>query len=79
MKYCLKHRIWGRVPLAVLSRFSHVQLLATLWTIDLQTPLSMGILQAKILEWGSSQPGDQTQVSRINRQIVYHLSHQGIP
>ena len=67
MKYCLKHRIWGRVPLAVLSRFSHVQLLATLWTIDLQTPLSMGILQAKILEWvavpSSSQPRDWTCVS----------------
>ena len=37
-----------------------------------QAPLSMGILQAKILEWvvmpssrGSSQPSDQTQVSHI--------------
>ena len=35
-----------------------------------QAPLSMGILQARILEWiampssrGSSQPGDRTQVS----------------
>ena len=37
-----------------------------------QAPLSMGILQARILKWvampssrGSSQPGDQTQVSCI--------------
>ena len=42
----------------------------TLWTIAHQAPLSMGTLQA-ILEWvampssrGSSQPRDQTQVSR---------------
>ena len=45
---------------------------ATPWTTARQAPLSMGILQAKILEWvakpssrGSSQPGDRTQVSRI--------------
>ena len=42
-----------------------------------------GILQARILEWvaipfsrGSSQPRDQTWVSCIGRQILYHLSHQ---
>ena len=42
------------------------------WTVDRQAPLSMGILQARILEWvampssrGSSQPRDQTQVSHI--------------
>ena len=41
-------------------------------TVACQVPLSMGILQARILEWvaipssrGSSQPRDQTQVSRI--------------
>ena len=44
----------------------------TPWTITQQVPLSMGILQARILEWvvmpysrGSSKPRDQTQVSRI--------------
>ena len=45
-----------------------------------------GILQARILEWiitipfsrGSSQPRDQTQISCIGRQILYHLNHQGI-
>jgi len=52
-----------------------IQLCLTLWAhgcVAHQTPLSMGILQARILEWvampssrGSSQPRDQTQVSRI--------------
>jgi len=44
----------------------------TTWTLACQAPLSMGILQARILEWvampssrGSSQPRDQTQVSHI--------------
>ena len=46
-----------------------------------------GILQARILEWvaflfsrGSSQPRDQTRVSRIaGIRILYQLSHQGSP
>ena len=45
---------------------------ATLWTVAHQAPLSMGILQARILEWvamlssrGSSQPRDRTQDSHI--------------
>ena len=44
-----------------------------------------GILQARILEWvafpsrESSQHRDRTQVSCIDRQILYHLSHQGSP
>ena len=44
---------------------SHVRLFATPWTVARQAPLSMGILQARILEWvavpssrGSSQPRD---------------------
>ena len=44
-----------------------------------------GILQARILEWvaiplsrGSSQPRDRTEISLNRRQILYHLSHQGI-
>ena len=56
----------------VLSCFSHVQLLAPPWIVARQAPVSMGILQASILEWvaisfsrGSSQPRDRTQVSRI--------------
>ena len=49
----------------------HVRLFQTPWTVARQAPLSMGILQGRILEWvampasrGSSQPRDQTQVSR---------------
>ena len=48
------------------------QLSATPQTVACQTPLSMGILQARILEWvatpssrGSSQPRDQIEVSSI--------------
>ena len=52
---------------------SHVWLFATSLTTARQAPLSMGILQARILEWvampsfrGSSQPRDQTQVPRLS-------------
>ena len=57
---------------AVLKSLSHIQLSVTPWTVAHQAPLSMGVLQARILEWvtmpsfrGSSQARDQTQVSRI--------------
>ena len=56
----------------MLSRFSRLQLFETLWTVACQAPLSMGILQARILERvampssrGSSQPRDRPQVSHI--------------
>ena len=46
----------------MLSHLSHVRLFATLWITARQAPLSMGILQARILDWvvmpssrGSSQ------------------------
>ena len=49
---------------------SHVQLFVSPWTVACQAPLSMGILQARILDCinvpsssGSSQPRDQTGVS----------------
>ena len=51
---------------------SHAQLFARPWTVACQTPLCMGILQARILEWvaisysrGSFRPRDQTCVSCI--------------
>ena len=57
----------------MLSRFSRLQLFETLWTVACQAPLSMGILQARILERvamassrGSSQPRDRPQVSHIS-------------
>ena len=35
----------------MLSHFSHIQLFVIPWTVAHQAPLSMGILQARILEW----------------------------
>ena len=59
-------------PKIVVLMLSHVQLFVTPWTVAHQAPLSMGIFQARILEWvsmpssmGSSQPRDQTHVSPI--------------
>ena len=56
---------------ALLSR-GHVQLFVTPWTAPCQAPLSMGILQARILEWvampfsrGSSRPRDWTRLSCV--------------
>ena len=71
----------------MLSCFSHVQPFATPWTVACQAPLSMVILQARILGWvampssrGSSQARDQTQVSSSDcRQILHQLSYQGSP
>ena len=80
-KYCNKCILYTRSPVYILrcvssfacslSHFSHVQLYVTLWTIALQATLSMGILQARILEWtampssrGSSLPRDRTCISR---------------
>ena len=55
---------------AVLSHFSRVLLFVTPWTVARQAPLSMGILQARTLEWDampssrrSSRPRDQTLIS----------------
>ena len=52
---------------------SCVQLFVTPWTVACLAPLSMGILQARILEWvampssrETSQSRDQTQVSHIS-------------
>ena len=57
---------------AVLSHSVMFQLFVTPWTVVQQVPLSIGILQARIVEWvampssrGSSQPRDWTQVSCI--------------
>ena len=35
----------------ILSHFSHVWLCANLWTVGCQAPLSMRLLQARVLEW----------------------------
>ena len=61
------------VSTCLLTHFSPVQLFVTLWIAACQAPLSMGILQARMLEWvampssrGSSWPKDQTFVSFVS-------------
>ena len=64
-KYALVMCVYVTQVCVCESHSSHVQLFATLWNVARQAPLSMGILQARILEWvaislcrGSSQPND---------------------
>ena len=59
-------------PRVLYASRSVAQLSATPWTVARQGPLSMGILQARILEWvampssrGSSRRRDQTRVSCV--------------
>ena len=69
----------------MLGCFSRVQLFAMPWTEACQAPLSVGILQARILEWvaissfrGSFGPRDRTQISYfswLGRQVLYHDCH----
>ena len=71
------------------SCFSCVRLFATLWTVACQGPLSMGILQARILEWvvisscrESSQFRDQIGISLIEKLFtaeprILHLYKMG--
>ena len=72
--------------LLMLSHFSRVRLCAIPWTVTHQAPLSLGILQTRILEWAamlSSKEIFPTQGSNPGllycRQIVYFLNHQGSP
>ena len=58
----------------VAQSLSRVRLFVTPWTVACQAPLSMGILQARILEWvaisfsrRSSRLRDRTHVSCIGR------------
>ena len=64
------HETWFRSHIILLLVLSHVRLSVTPWTVAHQTLLTMGFLQASILDWvampssrGSSQPRDQTQIS----------------
>ena len=71
----------------MLSRFSGLRLFVTLWSVAHQAPLSMGVLQARIVERvampssrGSSQPRDRTRISYIyfvGRRVVYYSCHLG--
>ena len=60
--------------------------LSTPWTVAHQVPLSVGMIQARILEWvaiSSSRGIFLTQRSNLDlpcyRQIFYHLNHQESP
>ena len=62
----------GPTEVCCVCLLSHILLFATPWTVARQAPLSMGILQARILEWvampssrESSWSRDWTQVSCI--------------
>ena len=79
------------VPKSVLISLSSksLQSCPTLCTVAHQAPLSMGIFQARILDWvampssmGSSQPRDWTCISYIScigRWVLYHQRHLGSP
>ena len=65
-----------------------LRLFATLWTVSRHAPLSMGILQARILEWiaisfsrGSFRSKDWTSISYgpVLQVDSLSLSHQGSP
>ena len=65
----------------VVQLLNLVRLFATLWTVTCQGPPVHGILQARMLEGvaisffrGSSQPRDQTLISCIGRQNLYHCT-----
>ena len=65
---------------------SHVRLFKNPWTVAHLAPLSLGILQARILERVAisfSRGIFPTQRSNLGllhyRQILYYLSHQGNP
>ena len=74
---------------ACAESLSCVRLFVTPWIVARQAPLSVGILQARILEWVLVarqvllQGIFPTQGSNADlphcRQILYQLSHQGSP
>ena len=66
-------QLFPLVCMCMLSRFTCVWILVTVWTVTCQALLSMGILQARILEWvampssrGSSQHSDWTHISYVS-------------
>ena len=70
-----KGTAWNRLC-AVLSCLVMSDSFVTPWTVAYQAPLSVGILQARILQWvampfsrWSSQPRDRTQVSHISSRF----------
>ena len=69
-----------------MKSFSRVRLFATPWTVAHQAPSIHGIFYARVLEWVAisfSRGFFLTRESNLGlphcRQMLYHLSHQGIP
>ena len=65
------------VVVVVAKSLSSVWFFVTPWTVAWRVPLSVGILQARILEWvaisfsrGSSQPRNWTRISCTGRQMT---------
>ena len=58
-----------------LSLFSLVQLFATIWTVALQAPLSMGFSRKEAIPFsrGSSQPRDRIHISCLLHWLVGSL------
>ena len=71
VNYLLLALILGKMW--VLTQSSHVWLFATSWTVACQAPLSMGILQARILEWVAMSSSRWSSQSRVRTQIS-HIS-----
>ena len=65
--------------IVIIQPLSHVQLFVTTWTVAPPGSSVHGIFQAKILKWVafsfsrvSSWTKNQTHISCIGRQILYH-------
>ena len=60
----------------MLSCFIHVLLFVTLWTVAHQPLLSMGILQARILEWVAmpSSRGHSFQTQGSNPHLLHSFT-----
>ena len=59
--------------------FSHVQFFAAPWTVAHEAPLSMGILQARILEWVAIPFSRGSSGIEPRSPILYCHEPQGKP
>ena len=63
----------------VLSRFSHVQFFATLWTVALQAPLFMGFSRQECWSgWPCPPPGDLPDPGIEPESLMYPALARGL-